>query len=89
MSTVSAMPMIITVSVPVVIAMATFVSMTSISVRVIIVTVAMIRVCVILVTMIFMPVRFFFFLRRNCTARVETDVGNNRKRHRFNRLLWH
>ena len=58
---------------------ATFVSMFSSSVRVIIVTV---------IAMILMPMGFIFVLLRNRAAGIETDVGDNRKRHRFNRLLW-
>ena len=42
---------------------------------------------IILVAMIIVPMRFSFVLLRNRTARVEADVGDNRKRHRFHRLL--
>ena len=42
---------------------------------------------IILVAVIIVPIRFSFVLLRNRAAWVKADVGDNRKRHRFNRLL--
>ena len=80
------MAMIVTVtafvSMSFAVAVVTLVSMAASSVPVFIVT-------VIAMSVIIMPMRSSFFLLRNRAARVETDVGNNRKRHRLNGLLWH